>query len=79
MSLPMGIATYVVVWLISLFMVLPFGVKPQVDPVPGSPESAPERPRLRRKALITTALATVIWLIIWIVVTTGVVDLRGTS
>ena len=75
----MGIATYVVVWLISLFMVLPFGIKPQVDPVPGSPESAPEKPRLRRKALITTALATVIWLIIWIVVTTGVVDLRGTS
>ncbi len=79
MSVPIGIGTYVVVWLISLFMVLPFGVKPQADPVPGSPESAPEKPRLRMKALITTVLATVIWLIIWIVVTRGVVDLRATS
>ncbi|MCH8111401.1 MAG: DUF1467 family protein [Proteobacteria bacterium] len=75
----MGVATYVVVWLISLFMVLPFGVKPQADPIPGTPASAPEKPRLRMKALITTALATVIWLIIWTVVTRGVVDLRGTS
>lgn len=75
----MGIGTYVVVWLISLFMVLPFGVKPQADPVPGSPAGAPENPRLGRTALITTALATVIWLIIWIVVTRGVVDLRGAS
>ncbi len=75
----MGIGTYVVVWLISLFMVLPFGFKPQANPVPGSPESAPEKPRLWRKALITTALAAVIWLIIWIVVTRGVVDLRGAS
>ena len=75
----MGIGTYVVVWLISLFMVLPFGVKPQTDPVPGSPEGAPEKPRLGRTALITTALAAVIWLIIWIVVTRGVVNLRGTS
>ncbi len=79
MSLPIGIATYFVVWLISLFMVLPFGVKPQMDPVPGTPESAPERPRMWIRALITTFLAAVIWLIIWIVVTTGIVDLRGTS
>lgn len=75
--MPIGIATYVVVWLISLFMVLPFGVKPQADPVPGTPESAPEKPRMRIRALITTVLAAVIWLIIWIVVTTGVVDLHG--
>ncbi len=79
MSVPIGIATYVVVWLISLFVVLPFGVKPQVDRVPGTPESAPEKPRMWTKALITTALAAGIWLIIWIVVTTGVVDLRSTS
>lgn len=77
MSLSIGVATYFVVWLISLLMVLPFGAKQQVDPVPGTPESAPDKPRMLKRALITTVLAAVIWFIIWIVVTTGVVDLRG--
>ena len=79
MTVLIGIATYVVVWLISLFLVLPFGVKPQADPVPGSPESAPEKPRMWVRALITTVLAAAFWLIIWIVIKTGVVDLRGIS
>ncbi len=79
MTVLIGIATYVVIWLISLFLVLPFGVKPQTDPVPGSPESAPEKPRMWVRALITTVLAAAFWLIIWIVVKTGVVDLRGAS
>ena len=79
MSLPIALATFVVVWLISLFMVLPFGAKPQSDPVPGTPESAPEKPRMWTRALVTTLLASVIWIVIWLVVTTGVVSLRDTA
>ncbi len=79
MSVPVGLVTYLVVWLISLFLVLPIGVHPQQDPVPGTPASAPERPRMWIRAFATTVLASVLWFIIWLVVTSGVIDLRDTG
>ena len=45
------------VWWLIFFMVLPFGAAPEEHPQPGNVESAPARPRLLLKALITTVLA----------------------
>lgn len=63
------VAIYFVVWWVCLFVVLPFGVRTQAeegDTILGTTESAPFRPMLVRKALITTALAGVIVGAIWV-------------
>lgn len=58
---PTAIAlVFVIVWSVIWFMALPFGVKPPAKPEPGHVPSAPEKPMLVRKALITTAITAVI-------------------
>ena len=49
MDLAMSVAIYMFIWWIVLFAVLPFGVRTQDEDgsvVPGTPGSAPTRPRL---------------------------------
>jgi predicted secreted protein len=50
-------AVFVVVWWIVLFMVLPWGAQPPEVVEPGFAESAPARPRILLKFLITTVIA----------------------
>lgn len=61
-----GLATYVVIWWIALFAVLPWGIK--TDPETGQ-IGAPLAPQLMRKFVATSLLSAVIWLIIYLVVT----------
>ncbi|MGV8840669.1 MAG: DUF1467 family protein [Bauldia sp.] len=63
-------AIYFVTWWLCLFIILPFGVKTQQEDedgtVLGTSESAPVRPMLVRKALITTVVAgVVVGLLYW--------------
>ncbi len=53
---------YVLIWWTALFAVLPLGTKPVEDPdaLTGW-RGAPEHPRLARKLLWTTLVATIIW------------------
>lgn len=51
------ILTFVIVWWLVLFMVLPFGAAPPDDIQAGNARSAPAKPRMLIKILITTALA----------------------
>lgn len=62
--MPMAIAVYFTTWWIVLFAVLPFGVRPQGDAVPGSDPGAPAAPHLVVKALWTTGLSAVAFLLI---------------
>ncbi|AFL51880.1 putative secreted protein [Sinorhizobium fredii] len=58
-------AVYFIIWWLTLFTVLPFGVKTQAeenDVVPGSVESAPARFRGLRVVLVTTVIAALIHL-----------------
>ena len=71
MGLPLSIATFFVVWWITLFAVLPFGVRTQDEAgevVPGTPGSAPAKFPMRRVMLLNTAVATVVFASIWITV-----------
>ena len=57
-------AVYFIVWWLTLFAVLPFGLKTQAEAnevVPGSVESAPARFRGGRIVLITTLVSAVIY------------------
>ena len=53
---------YVLIWWTMLFVVLPFGTKPQAgaDPATGW-RGAPERPRMLFKLAMTTLLSTALW------------------
>ncbi|MCF3642021.1 DUF1467 family protein [Rhizobium sp. TRM95111] len=63
-------AVYFIVWWLTLFAVLPFGLKTQAeenDVVPGSVESAPAKFRAGRVVLATTLVSAVLygaWLVL---------------
>jgi predicted secreted protein len=65
MDWALGFATYVVVWWLTLFAVLPFGVKSQHesgDFTEGTDPGAPAAPKIGRKLIVTTLIAFVLWL-----------------
>ena len=74
-----GLAVYGLIWWVTLFMVLPWGVRRPENPEPVHEAGAPENPRLWLKAGVTTAIAAVITIIIWFVVDAGWIDLRDMS
>jgi predicted secreted protein len=66
-----ALVMYVVIWWITLFIVLPFGVRGQAeagDIVPGSEPGAPVTSNMKRKALLTSAIAFVLWIIMCVVI-----------
>lgn len=70
MNLVGGIAIYCIIWFLTLFAVLPFGVRTSEEEgaelVEGAADSAPANPRMGRKVLITTGVAFIIWLAIFV-------------
>ena len=59
-----GMLVYVISWWMIFFIALPIGIQSQSEagePVePGTPESAPAKPRLLLKALVASVLAGVV-------------------
>ena len=76
MNVVTGLAVYFVLWWISLFMVLPWGNRPDTEVQEGNAPSAPSKPRIGLKALATTGLAATFWVIIWLVVRSDLIPLR---
>ena len=70
MDLAAGLAIYFILWWLTLFAVLPWGIKSQTEAgsvVPGTDASAPVRHRLMIKAGVTTFIAGILWLFVaWI-------------
>ena len=58
------VALYLIVWWLTLFAVLPWGVKPMDRVEGGHDPGAPARPNLWKKALATTLVAAVVWYVI---------------
>lgn len=71
-----GLMLYLVIWWTVLFAVLPWGNKPVANPERGHAPSAPENPRLLRKALITTLVAAVVWVLAYAVITSDLFPVR---
>jgi len=60
-----GLAIYGIIWFLTLFMVLPFGIRTQADEdsiEPGSAESAPAVPKMWKRVAITTVFSFVFYL-----------------
>lgn len=71
-----GVLLFVIIWWTVIFAVLPWGARPSANPLPGHATSAPERPRLLRKALITTAISVVLWGLLYWLITSDLISLR---
>jgi predicted secreted protein len=66
-----AVLTYLVLWWLSLFVVLPLGVRSQVedgDVVDGSEPGAPSQPRLKRKLIQTSVLALILFVLVWLAI-----------
>ncbi len=78
MSVTLAIALYFVIWWTTLFAVLPLGVRTQGEEgviVPGTPESAPAKPRLLRIAIINTIVASLVFALVWVAFVRGLIPL----
>ena len=60
-------AIFLLIWFVVLFAVLPFGVRPQINPEPGHDPGAPVQPMLWRKAAWTTVISLIIWGVYYVV------------
>ncbi len=64
MGLVSGLAIYFIIWWVSLFLVLPFGVRTQAEEEDvrlGTMRSAPARSRMLWRVIATTILATTLF------------------
>lgn len=67
MDILLQILLFVLIWCIVFFASLPFAVTTQIERreiVPGTSESAPIHAKLRRKVVIATLVAFVLWLVL---------------
>jgi len=72
-----GFVVYFLVWWTVLFAVLPVGIRPDADgQAPGGWRGAPEAPGIGRKALWTTAVATLVFLGIYALITSDWLSFR---
>lgn len=72
-----AILVFVCVWWTVLFAVLPWGNAPEAAPALGHASSAPARPRIGKKFLVTTAISVVIWAIIMYLIHIGLFDFQS--
>jgi len=72
------LAIYFVTWFLSLFIVLPLGVKRSESPEEGNEVGAPEHPYMWRKALGASIIAFVVTGIVWLGVSDGWISFRPT-
>jgi predicted secreted protein len=81
MNLASALAIYFIIWWLVLFVVLPFGIRnahetgETVDE--GHEPGAPVNPRLVRKVLITTILASLIFAAFYLAQTRGYLSLES--
>ena len=78
MNLTSALATYFVIWWVTLFAVLPWGVKTQQESgsvEPGTMPSAPAKPMLGKKLAATTVVASLIFALFYLTITNGWVTL----
>lgn len=69
---------FLLIWWITLFIILPFGVRGQIEDgkvVRGSEPGAPAQTNIKKKFLITTIIAFILWVCICAVIISGVVSL----
>ena len=78
MSVTSAFVLFSVIWFMVFLIAIPIKLQTQGDLgeiVPGTHASAPEIHQLKKKAWITTALATVLWAIVYGIIVSGLITL----
>ncbi len=70
------LAIYFVAWFLSLFVMLPFGVKTEKNPKEGHEVGAPEQSHMWKKAFGASIIALIITLLFWSGFTNGWISFR---
>ncbi len=73
------LVVYLLIWWVTLFMVLPTGVRGQAEEnnvVKGTEPGAPVDSQMKRKFILTTIIATVLWAIVCATIIFGWIDWR---
>jgi predicted secreted protein len=79
MAIGSAIAVYFIIWWVTLFAVLPFGVSSQAESgevTPGSDPGAPAMTRIGRVALINSIVALAVFGAFWALYVLNVFDLQ---
>ncbi|MFT6583913.1 MAG: putative secreted protein [Alphaproteobacteria bacterium] len=77
MDIAGSVITFVIIWWLVLFMVLPFGVRQPDNPDPVHAVGAPERPMLLVKFGVTTIIAGVLLAIAWVIADLELINFRN--
>ena len=74
----LSLVVYAIIWWTALFAVLPIGIRPdaQGDPEAGGWRGAPMQPRILQKVIITTIVATILWLGVYLLVESNWISFR---
>lgn len=67
MTFSSGLLVYVMVWVVILFLILPWGVRLPEETERGHATSAPEKPYVGLKLLITSLLAGLVWVVAFLI------------
>jgi predicted secreted protein len=79
MSITSALVLYVVLWFLTFLTVIPIRLKTQGDVgeiVPGTMAGSPHEHNLKKKALITTVVAALLWAIIAGIIVTETITVR---
>ena len=74
MNIFSAIVVYVCIWWIVLFCTLPFGIKNIGKPKKGEMPGAPVDPGLKRKAMIASIIAVVLWAVAFAVIHSNLIS-----
>ena len=79
MGIVSGIVLYLVFWFITFLVALPIRIQTQGEAgevVPGTHDGSPQKHHLKKKAIITTIVAAVLWAIAAYIIITGTITVR---
>ena len=79
MGITSAIVLFAVIWFLTLFIVLPLRLKTQGDVgkiEPGTHAGSPVNPNMKKRFLVTTAVAVVLWAIIAGSIISGIFAIR---
>ncbi len=71
-----GLVTFVIIWWMVLFTVLPWGVRIPDSPEKGHATSAPMRPRLWLKLGVTSGIALLLWAVAYWLAASDLISFR---
>ncbi|WP_339778956.1 DUF1467 family protein [uncultured Thalassospira sp.] len=76
MGLFSGFVTYLIIWWLVLFTVLPVGVRQQEVVEKGHDSGAPQKAHMWKKVLATSLISAILWGVAYFVITSGLIDIR---